>query len=148
MQKRGQLVLAPPVHTSSRLVAHPFPADASREKAGLRARMDRSSHESERERSHAARQTMKRWTEFVLVACAAAVALAQWVVPATMQGILSVLLLALVALTVFSQRSALQLTIGSLNAAHLEPVSYTHLRAHETRHDLVCRLLLEKKKKK
>src|SRR5450756_2013725 len=27
-----------------------------------------------------------------------------------------------------------------------EPVSYTHLRAHETRHDLVCRLLLEKKK--
>src|SRR5450756_2224339 len=28
-----------------------------------------------------------------------------------------------------------------------DPVSYTHLRAHETRHDLVCRLLLEKKKK-
>src|SRR5450756_2911780 len=28
------------------------------------------------------------------------------------------------------------------------PISYTHLRAHETRHDLVCRLLLEKKKKK
>src|SRR5450756_453872 len=28
----------------------------------------------------------------------------------------------------------------------LVPVSYTHLRAHETRHDLVCRLLLEKKK--
>src|SRR5450759_2450846 len=27
--------------------------------------------------------------------------------------------------------------------AHLAiPVSYTHLRAHETRHDLVCRLLL------
>src|SRR5450756_1980282 len=26
----------------------------------------------------------------------------------------------------------------------LETVSYTHLRAHETRHDLVCRLLLEK----
>src|SRR5450756_2951202 len=26
----------------------------------------------------------------------------------------------------------------------LQPVSYTHLRAHETRHDLVCRLLLEK----
>src|SRR5450756_2973385 len=32
--------------------------------------------------------------------------------------------------------------------AHSPPVSYTHLRAHETRHDLVCRLLLEKKKKK
>src|SRR5450756_3052547 len=30
----------------------------------------------------------------------------------------------------------------------VEAVSYTHLRAHETRHDLVCRLLLEKKKKK
>ena len=28
----------------------------------------------------------------------------------------------------------------------LDSVSYTHLRAHETRHDLVCRLLLEKKK--
>src|SRR5450756_693836 len=27
----------------------------------------------------------------------------------------------------------------------LTTVSYTHLRAHETRHDLVCRLLLEKK---
>src|SRR5450756_1021 len=27
-----------------------------------------------------------------------------------------------------------------------KPVSYTHLRAHETRHDIVCRLLLEKKK--
>src|SRR5450759_1293967 len=26
----------------------------------------------------------------------------------------------------------------------LVTVSYTHLRAHETRHDLVCRLLLEK----
>ena len=27
----------------------------------------------------------------------------------------------------------------------VEPVSYTHLRAHETVLDLVCRLLLEKK---
>src|SRR5450756_2974904 len=34
------------------------------------------------------------------------------------------------------------------NEEAFEPVSYTHLRAHETRHDLVCRLLLEKKKKK
>ena len=33
------------------------------------------------------------------------------------------------------------------SAAH-GPVSYTHLRAHETVLDLVCRLLLEKKKKK
>ena len=29
-----------------------------------------------------------------------------------------------------------------------DAVSYTHLRAHETVLDLVCRLLLEKKKKK
>ena len=29
-----------------------------------------------------------------------------------------------------------------------ETVSYTHLRAHETGRNLVCRLLLEKKKKK
>eukprot|EP00657_Telonema_sp_P-1_P009199 TRINITY_DN3379_c0_g1_i2.p1 TRINITY_DN3379_c0_g1~~TRINITY_DN3379_c0_g1_i2.p1 ORF type:complete len:203 (+),score=43.06 TRINITY_DN3379_c0_g1_i2:111-719(+) len=33
-------------------------------------------------------------------------------------------------------------------ALALIPVSYTHLRAHETVLDLVCRLLLEKKKKK
>eukprot|EP00656_Telonema_subtile_P001395 TRINITY_DN10626_c0_g1_i3.p2 TRINITY_DN10626_c0_g1~~TRINITY_DN10626_c0_g1_i3.p2 ORF type:complete len:136 (-),score=11.28 TRINITY_DN10626_c0_g1_i3:73-480(-) len=32
-------------------------------------------------------------------------------------------------------------------AASFVPVSYTHLRAHETVLDLVCRLLLEKKKK-
>src|SRR5674476_1339049 len=31
---------------------------------------------------------------------------------------------------------------------YLWPVSYTHLRAHETGRNLVCRLLLEKKKKK
>ena len=30
--------------------------------------------------------------------------------------------------------------------SHAAPVSYTHLRAHETVLDLVCRLLLEKKK--
>ena len=30
---------------------------------------------------------------------------------------------------------------------YLIPVSYTHLRAHETGRNLVCRLLLEKKKK-
>ena len=38
-----------------------------------------------------------------------------------------------------------QVTIALRN---IEPVSYTHLRAHETVLDLVCRLLLEKKKKK
>ena len=31
-------------------------------------------------------------------------------------------------------------------AVNTDPVSYTHLRAHETVLDLVCRLLLEKKK--
>ena len=31
---------------------------------------------------------------------------------------------------------------------HFESVSYTHLRAHETKANLVCRLLLEKKKQK
>src|SRR5665648_1218707 len=35
-----------------------------------------------------------------------------------------------------------------ITATPQEAVSYTHLRAHETRHDLVCRLLLEKKKTK
>ena len=36
---------------------------------------------------------------------------------------------------------------GVLRRCALDPVSYTHLRAHETVLDLVCRLLLEKKKK-
>src|SRR5450759_3256576 len=31
---------------------------------------------------------------------------------------------------------------GGLHAPSIRSVSYTHLRAHETRHDLVCRLLL------
>ena len=35
----------------------------------------------------------------------------------------------------------------TLAAAIIDPVSYTHLRAHETGRNLVCRLLLEKKKK-
>src|SRR5450756_3054741 len=36
--------------------------------------------------------------------------------------------------------------VGPHAADEQGPVSYTHLRAHETRHELVCRLLLEKKK--
>ena len=36
--------------------------------------------------------------------------------------------------------------IGTFAFALAVPVSYTHLRAHETVLDLVCRLLLEKKK--
>ena len=35
-----------------------------------------------------------------------------------------------------------------LETEGFNPVSYTHLRAHETVLDLVCRLLLEKKNKK
>ena len=35
---------------------------------------------------------------------------------------------------------------GVQTVADVRPVSYTHLRAHETVLDLVCRLLLEKKK--
>src|SRR5450759_2562809 len=34
---------------------------------------------------------------------------------------------------------------GTAGETDVESVSYTYLRAHETRHDLVCRLLLEKK---
>ena len=33
----------------------------------------------------------------------------------------------------------------ALEKAEAKSVSYTHLRAHETREDLVCRLLLENK---
>ena len=36
--------------------------------------------------------------------------------------------------------------VGALKLILGEPVSYTHLRAHETVLDIVCRLLLEKKK--
>src|SRR5450756_1802377 len=36
--------------------------------------------------------------------------------------------------------------LGVDHRYYVSAVSYTHLRAHETRHDLVCRLLLEKKK--
>src|SRR5665811_636447 len=37
---------------------------------------------------------------------------------------------------------------SSMRCGRQASVSYTHLRAHETVLDLVCRLLLEKKKKK
>ena len=46
-------------------------------------------------------------------------------------------------------RAADVVLIGSgLGEDGVATVSYTHLRAHETRHDIVCRLLLEKKKSK
>ena len=55
-----------------------------------------------------------------------------------------------------SEETCLRQTLSSLEKSHLcrgvhaeqntiIPVSYTHLRAHETVLDLVCRLLLEKK---
>ena len=42
--------------------------------------------------------------------------------------------------------STADLKAFSLSAARFMSVSYTHLRAHETGRNLVCRLLLEKKK--
>ena len=58
----------------------------------------------------------------------------------------------LLKLTGASDSVELKLTVpdnayaSTANALGMEPVSYTHLRAHETVLDLVCRLLLEKKK--
>ena len=42
--------------------------------------------------------------------------------------------------------SASNIKFMALIDPRIHPVSYTHLRAHETVLDLVCRLLLEKKK--
>ena len=39
----------------------------------------------------------------------------------------------------------IELMSQALDMTSRQPVSYTHLRAHETRGNLVCRLLLEKK---
>ena len=44
------------------------------------------------------------------------------------------------------QGSSTSATEGFVVLGKTSPVSYTHLRAHETVLDLVCRLLLEKKK--
>src|SRR5674536_398787 len=66
----------------------------------------------------------------------------------------SSLLREITRITVPNQVSSLLFTVtfamtdtrqGSLSQ---RPVSYTHLRAHETPEHLVCRLLLEKKKNK
>ena len=55
------------------------------------------------------------------------------------------------AIELFGADGALALLNSGLKvkkqAIAREPVSYTHLRAHETVLDLVCRLLLEKKNK-
>eukprot|EP01016_Furgasonia_blochmanni_P051943 TRINITY_DN8239_c0_g1_i2.p1 TRINITY_DN8239_c0_g1~~TRINITY_DN8239_c0_g1_i2.p1 ORF type:complete len:261 (-),score=61.44 TRINITY_DN8239_c0_g1_i2:7-789(-) len=52
------------------------------------------------------------------------------------------LFLTLIYIVLLSANASLEI----LNSFTFKTVSYTHLRAHETRHDLVCRLLLEKKK--
>ena len=43
--------------------------------------------------------------------------------------------------------TATKMILNMLTTGAMVPVSYTHLRAHETGRNLVCRLLLEKKKK-
>ncbi len=50
---------------------------------------------------------------------------------------------------IFSKKSTNAINIISgISMTGIITVSYTHLRAHETVLDLVCRLLLEKKKNK
>ena len=43
-------------------------------------------------------------------------------------------------------RADIEREVPGFDECRIKPVSYTHLRAHETVLDLVCRLLLEKKK--
>jgi len=62
-----------------------------------------------------------------------------------LQNLRSVGSLKLLKLPQLDDISALHNLSGELSSLH--PVSYTHLRAHETVLDLVCRLLLEKKHK-
>src|SRR5660397_261794 len=50
---------------------------------------------------------------------------------------------------VYGREGQLAMELGERNVyfgTGSDPVSYTHLRAHETKANLVCRLLLEKKK--
>ena len=44
------------------------------------------------------------------------------------------------------KRAAYNVSGNEYEGLSIVPVSYTHLRAHETVLDIVCRLLLEKKK--
>ena len=56
--------------------------------------------------------------------------------------------LALIVLAIFTGVSqGIQPLLSRAFGQGQDPVSYTHLRAHETGRNLVCRLLLEKKKK-
>ena len=59
---------------------------------------------------------------------------------------LALVLLVVAAGAYLFLRSRTTSSASSTAASGYTPVSYTHLRAHETVLDLVCRLLLEKKK--
>ena len=71
----------------------------------------------------------------------------QWTLAASLCGWIMALVLGVLigtARTLPPTRTGI--VLRRLGSAYIEPVSYTHLRAHETVLDLVCRLLLEKKK--
>lgn len=69
---------------------------------------------------------MKAWIEIVLLACAAAVVAAQWMVDPVPGRIAAALLLILVTLIVVAQRRTLSATIGSLRTAHREQIESEH----------------------
>src|SRR5665213_3392832 len=50
--------------------------------------------------------------------------------------------LAILAGFAYNRRVMIQGYHGTGKSTHIEPVAYTHLRAHETGRNLVCRLLL------
>ena len=54
--------------------------------------------------------------------------------------------LSLAGVPLFAGFASKEEVLGATLAGGFMAVSYTHLRAHETVLDLVCRLLLEKKK--
>ena len=72
----------------------------------------------------------------------------------TSNPLMAVLVGIVVTIVVQSSSAATAITIGLVRAGLMKleqaagAVSYTHLRAHETGRNLVCRLLLEKKKTK
>src|SRR5450756_114901 len=101
--------------------------------------------------------TISQSTRFAhSVSCSTAAA--RKVSPATMSGVFPISLsrqaiLPMVVVLPVPLTPTTRITVGCAVTSILcdsgssGPVSYTHLRAHETRHDLVCRLLLEKKKR-
>ena len=63
-----------------------------------------------------------------------------------MKKVFLVLILLVIAIFSFSAEIDTTFLSYSCGLGRYKAVSYTHLRAHETVLDLVCRLLLEKKK--